>query len=181
MLNIALEVRSRDQYSTRRCYNYYVYISVFCLSWGLGIMNNLLGVVVVAGEVESGVVTVSVFAVVTITTQSKSTISLEILCGWNIYTSYIHKFLQRVSAGLGLHFPGSVLAPVSPGIVSAPVSLQVVVLDPESSSPSSHWKVATAPTVVLDTLTVPVEGNSGIPQSTTYIHTYIQSKYEYYE
>ena len=64
-----------------------------------------------------------------------------------------------MSAGSGLHSPGDVLAPVS---------VQVLVLDPESTSPSSHWKVATPPTVVSDTLTVPVEGNSGTPQSATY-------------
>ena len=61
-------------------------------------------------------------------------------------------------AGLGLH---------SPGNVSFPVSIQVLVLDPESIIPSSHWKVATPPSVVLDTLTVPLEGGSGSPQSTT--------------
>ena len=72
---------------------------------------------------------------------------------------YTFLYIQHcVSAGFGLHSPGS---------VSAPVSVQVLVLDPESTSPSSHWKVATLPTVVSDTLRFPAEGNSGTPQSTT--------------
>ena len=45
-----------------------------------------------------------------------------------------------VSAGLGSHCP-----PVS-------VSVQVLVVGPEGMSPSSHWKVAIAPTVVPDTV-----------------------------
>ena len=60
-------------------------VSVLRMSWGFGFMNNLLDIVVVAGEVDSGVVTVSVLAVVLIATQNKSTISLETLCKWSIY------------------------------------------------------------------------------------------------
>ena len=59
-----------------------------------------------------------------------------------------------VSAGLGSHCP-----PVS-------VSVQVLVMGPVGMSPSSHWKVATAPTVVPDTVLVELGGNSGTPQST---------------
>ena len=60
-----------------------------------------------------------------------------------------------MSAGLGSHCP-----PVS-------VSVQVLVVGPEGMSPSSHWKVAIAPTVVPDTVVlVELEGNSGTPQST---------------
>ena len=48
-----------------------------------------------------------------------------------------------------------------------PVLLQVLVMGFEWNSPSSHWKVTVAPSVVLDTeLTTPLEGNSGWPQST---------------
>ena len=60
-----------------------------------------------------------------------------------------------VSAGLGSHCP-----PVS-------VSEQVLVVGPEGMSPSSHWKVAIAPTVVPDTVVlVELGGSSGAPQST---------------
>ena len=60
-----------------------------------------------------------------------------------------------VSAGLGSHCP-----PVS-------VSEQVLVVGPEGMSPSSHWKVAIAPTVVSDTVVlVELGGSSGAPQST---------------
>ena len=49
-----------------------------------------------------------------------------------------------------------------------PVLLQVLVMGSERNSPSSHWKVTVAPSVVLDTaLTTPLEGNSGWPQSTS--------------
>ena len=48
-----------------------------------------------------------------------------------------------------------------------PVLLHVLVMGSEGNSPSSHWKVTVAPSVVLDTaLTTPLEGNSGWPQST---------------
>ena len=51
--------------------------------------------------------------------------------------------------------------------VHKPVLLQVLVMGSEGNSPSSHWKVTVAPSVVLDTaLTTPLEGNSGWPQST---------------
>ena len=66
-----------------------------------------------------------------------------------------------VSAGLGSHCP-----PVS-------VSLQVLVVGPEGISPSSHWKVAIAPTVVPDTVTVvlvELGGNSGAPQTTVSVN-----------
>ena len=63
--------------------------------------------------------------------------------------------MHSVSAGLGSHCP-----PVS-------VSVQVLVVGPEGMSPSSHWKVAIAPTVVPDTVVlVELGGNSGAPQST---------------
>ena len=56
------------------------------------------------------------------------------------------------SSGFGVHWP---------------VLLQVLVMGSEGNSPSSHWKVTVAPSVVLDTaLTTPLEGNSGWPQST---------------
>ena len=49
-----------------------------------------------------------------------------------------------------------------------PVLLQVLVMGFEWNSPSSHWKVTVAPSVVLDTaLKTPLEGNSGWPQSTS--------------
>ena len=48
-----------------------------------------------------------------------------------------------------------------------PVLLHVLVMGSEGNSPSSHWKVTVAPSVVLDTeLTTPLEGSSGWPQST---------------
>ena len=57
------------------------------------------------------------------------------------------------SAGFGVHWP---------------VLLQVLVMGSEGNSPSSHWKVTVAPSVVLDTaLTTTLEGNSGWPQSTS--------------
>ena len=60
-----------------------------------------------------------------------------------------------VLAGLGSHCP-----PVS-------VSVQVLVVGPEGMSPSSHWKVAIAPTVLPDTVVLAeLGGNSGTPQST---------------
>ena len=60
-----------------------------------------------------------------------------------------------MSAGLGSHCPG------------VSVSVQVPVVGPEGMSPSSHWKVAIAPTVVPDTVVlVELGGNSGAPQST---------------
>ena len=63
--------------------------------------------------------------------------------------------MHCVSAGLGSHCP-----PVS-------VSVQVLVVGPEGMSPSSHWKVVIAPTVVPDTVVlVELGGNSGAPQST---------------
>ena len=47
------------------------------------------------------------------------------------------------------------------------MSVQVPVVGPEGMSPSSHWKVAIAPTVVPDTVVlVELGGNSGAPQST---------------
>ena len=43
---------------------------------------------------------------------------------------------------------------------------------PEGMSPSSHWKVAIAPTVVPDTVAfVELGGNSGTPQSTITVLT----------
>ena len=64
-----------------------------------------------------------------------------------------------VSAGLGSHCP-----PVS-------VSLQVLVVGPEGISPSSHWKVVIAPTVVPDTVVlVELGGNSGAPQTTVWVN-----------
>ena len=66
--------------------------------------------------------------------------------------------MHCVPAGLGSHCP-----PVS-------VSVQVLVVGPEGMSPSSHWKVAIAPTVVPDTVVlVELGGNSGAPQSTVLI------------
>ena len=63
--------------------------------------------------------------------------------------------MHCISAGLGSHCP-----PVS-------VSVQVLVVGPEGMSPSSHWKVAIAPSVVPDTVVlVELGGNSGAPQST---------------
>ena len=63
-----------------------------------------------------------------------------------------------VSAGLGSHCPG---------VSVCSVSVQVLVVGPEGISPSSHWKVAIAPTVVPDTVVlVELDGNSGAPQST---------------
>ena len=42
-----------------------------------------------------------------------------------------------------------------------------VVVGPEGMSPSSHWKVAIAPSVVPDTVVLEeLGGNSGAPQST---------------
>ena len=65
--------------------------------------------------------------------------------------------MHHVSAGLGSQCP-----PVR--LVS--VSVQVLVVGPEGMSPSSHWKVAIAPTVVPDTVVlVELGGNSGTPQS----------------
>ena len=62
--------------------------------------------------------------------------------------------LHCVSTGMGSHLP-----PVS-------VSVQVLVVGPEGMRPSSHWKVAIAPTVVPDTVVlVELGGNSGAPQS----------------
>ena len=59
--------------------------------------------------------------------------------------------LHCTSAGFGVHWP---------------VLLQVL-MESEGNSPSSHWKVTVAPSVVLDTaLTTLLEGNSGWPQST---------------
>ena len=63
-----------------------------------------------------------------------------------------------VSAGLGSHCPG---------VSVCSVLVQVLVVGPEGTSPSSHWKVAIAPTVVPDTVVlVELGGNSGAPQST---------------
>ena len=63
-----------------------------------------------------------------------------------------------VSAGLGSHCPG---------VSVCSVSVQVLVVGPEGMSPSSHWKVAIAPTVVPDTVVlVELGGNSGAPQPT---------------
>ena len=56
-------------------------------------------------------------------------------------------------AGLGVHCP-----PV------CPVSVQVL-MGSEGMSPSTHWKVATSPTLVPDTVTVPLAGERGTPQS----------------
>ena len=65
------------------------------------------------------------------------------------------EIVHCVSAGLGSHCPGVSLCSVS---------VQVLVVGPEGMSPSSHWKVAIAPTVVPNT--VEFGGNSGVPQST---------------
>ena len=52
--------------------------------------------------------------------------------------------------------------------VHRPALLHVLVIGmSEGNSPSLHWKVTIAPSVVLDTLLItPLEGNSGWPQST---------------
>ena len=68
-----------------------------------------------------------------------------------------------VSAGLGSH---------RPGVSVCSVSVQVLVVGPEGMSPSSHWKVAIAPTVLSYTVVlVELGGNSGAQQSTT-MHGY---------
>ena len=74
-------------------------------------------------------------------------------CAEIVKLIYLPDVLHCTSAGFGVHWP---------------VLLQVILMGSERNSPSSHWKVTVAPSVVLDTeLTTPLEGNSGWPQSTS--------------
>ena len=68
--------------------------------------------------------------------------------------------MHCVSAGLGSHCPG---------VSVCSVSVQVLVVGPEGMSPSSHWKVAIAPTVVPDTVVPELGGNSGASQTTVWV------------
>ena len=80
--------------------------------------------------------------------------------------------MHCVSAGLGSHCPG---------VLVCSVSAQVLVVGPEGMSPSSHWKVAIAPTVVPDTIVlVELGGNSGTPQSTVWIKLQFGGEIMYY-
>ena len=80
--------------------------------------------------------------------------------------------MHSVSAGLGSHCPG---------VSVSSVSVQVLVVGPEGMSPSSHWKVAIAPSVVTDTVVlVELGGNSGAPQTTVWIKSQFGGEIMYY-
>ena len=89
----------------------------------------------------------------------------------------MHKGLAKTKTELPAHCVSAGLGSHCPGVSVSSVSVQVLMVGPEGMSPSSHWKVVIAPSVVPDTVVlVELGGNSGAPQLTRQLSSTLHGK-----